>query len=95
MTQINPFTGSIVQAPQVQRSQATEKDRQLQKANALSKNAALQGDQLEHEVESGEAITPAHDEDPRKPPQRDRPRRRQATSNIPDDADESHLDVTA
>jgi hypothetical protein len=92
MTQINPFTGSIVQAPQVQRTQAAEKDRQLRKVTDLSKNAALQGDQLQHEVESSEALTPAQDEQPRKNPRQSRKKPR--TSAEQDDG-ESHIDVTA
>ena len=90
MTQINPFTGSIVQAPQVQRTQAAEKDRQLRKVTDLSKNAALQGDQLHNEVESSEALTPAQDEQPRKNPRQSRKKPRAE----PDDG-ESHIDVTA
>jgi hypothetical protein len=92
MSQINPFTGSIVQAPNVQRTQAADKDRQLRRASDLAKNAALAGDQLQHEVESSEALTPTGDDQQRKPPKRKNPH-----SNLPaeDDDGESHLDVTA
>ena len=91
MSQINPFTGSIVQAPNVQRTQAGDKDRQLRRAHELAKNAALQGDQLQHEVESSEALTPAGDDQPRKQPRN----KHNHPHPADDDAGESHIDVTA
>jgi hypothetical protein len=62
MNQINPFTGAVLQSPHVQRQQAAEKDRHLRRMQDQSRNAALTGDRLEHEVENAEAIQPAHDE---------------------------------
>ena len=56
MTQINPFVGSVVQASGVQRTQASEKDRQLRRVADLQKNAGLTGDRFEHAVESAEAL---------------------------------------
>lgn len=94
MTQVNPFTGSIVQAPQVQRTQAAEKDRHLRKVQDLAKNAALQGDQLQHEVESSEALTPVHDQPP-KQQRRARSRPPRSPQVDSEDPGESHLDVTA
>ncbi len=94
MSQINPFTGSIVQAPQVQRAQAAEKDRQLRKLNDLAKNAALQDDQLQREVESSQAVTPISDSPPQKRQNRRapaRPKRREADS----EAGDSGIDLTA
>lgn len=95
MSQINPFTGSIVQAPQVQRAQAAEKDRQVRKLHDLTKNAALQGDQLQHEVESSEALTPVQDEQLSKQPKRRRGQSRQRSPSDADDTPETHIDVTA
>lgn len=95
MTEINPFTGSIVQAPQVQRSQAAEKDRQLRKIHDLASNAAMAGDQLQHEVESSEALTPVQDQHPRKPPKRERRRSRRQQPSHDTDTGDSHLDITA
>ena len=46
MTQINPFMGSILQSPVVQRQQSAEKDRQVRRANDMEKNAALPEDFL-------------------------------------------------
>ena len=94
MSQINPFTGSVLQAPQVQRSQATDRDRQLRRAADLSKNAALQGEQLQHEVESSEAIAPAHEDHGKNPKQRKKPDPQQSAADN-DDAGDDHLDLTA
>ena len=95
MSQINPFTNSIVQAPQVQRQQATEKDRQLRRAVDQQKNAALQGDRLEHQVESAEELAEIHDQDTPDP----RKRKKQTHGGDEDSKDsgdqERHLDVTA
>jgi hypothetical protein len=94
VSQINPFTGAILQAPHVQRSQATDRDRQLRRATDLSKNAALAGEQLQHEVESSEAITPAHEDQAKNPKQRKKPDPQQSAPGN-DDADNDHLDLTA
>ena len=96
MSQINPFTGSILQAPQVQRQQATDKDRHLRRASDLSKNAALQDDQLEHQVESSEELTPTH-ADQKQQRQFKRPRTKHEGDETPDekDGEEPHIDLTA
>jgi hypothetical protein len=94
MTQINPFTGSILQSPIVQRQQSAEKDRQVRRAQDVEKNAALQGDRLDHQVESSEALSPIHDEDSPDPRSRKRPSHvKERTHDDP--ADDSHLDLTA
>lgn len=93
MSQINPFIGSIVQAPEAQRAAAADKDRQLRKAADLRKNAGLATDRFEHAVESAEAVDPAHDE-----PKQERPPKRPPRSpNKPLDFDEEEpgLDLTA
>lgn len=69
VSQINPFTGALIQATNVQRSQAGERDRALQKARDLQKNSAQGMDQFDHQVESSEAVEAPHDHenaDPRK-----------------------------
>jgi hypothetical protein len=68
MSQIHPLTGASI-GGQVQQRQIDEKDRQLRRSQNLSRNSALRGDRLEHEVESAEAPEPPHEhdeEDPRK-----------------------------
>jgi hypothetical protein len=56
MTQINPLTGAVIQSTQVQPRQSAEKDRQIRRMQNLGKNTSLQGDRLEHEVESADAL---------------------------------------
>jgi len=94
MTDINPFTGSIVQAPQVQRQQASDKDKQLRRAVDQQKNAALQGDRLEHQVESAEELSEIHDQDTRDPRKRKKPTKPQQPVDAEDDSGGSHIDVT-
>jgi hypothetical protein len=96
MSQINPFTGSILQAPQVQRQQSAEKDRQVRRAQDLAKNSALDSDRLEHQVESSEELTPIHAEQ-KQQRQFKRPRHTHEENVKPDETDgeEPHIDLTA
>ena len=95
MTQINPFTGSVLQAPVVQRQQAAEKDRQIRRTQDVEKNAALQGDQLEHQVESTEALSEIHDEDSPDPRKRKQPAPHEEKNRSDETGDDPHLDLTA
>jgi hypothetical protein len=61
MSQLNPLTGSIVQAPQVQRNLAAEKSRQLRQAQELRRNGAAPEDQDEPHVASAEELDPISD----------------------------------
>jgi len=61
MTQINPFTGAIIAAGHVAPQQSAAKDRQIRRTQNLGKNAALQGDHLEHEVESTDTLHSIND----------------------------------
>jgi hypothetical protein len=95
MTQINPFTGAIIQGMQVQPRQGAEKDRQVRRVQNLSKNSALQGDELEHQVES--AVAPHGVDDGQEHtynPQR-RTAREQAGPECKDEEGTPHVDVTA
>jgi hypothetical protein len=62
MSSINPFSGYLAQGSQVERTQAAEKTRQVRRTQALSKDVAARDDQLEHQVESADAIVDIHDE---------------------------------
>jgi hypothetical protein len=95
MSQINPFTGSILQSPVVQRQQAAEKDRQVRRAQDVEKNAALTDDRLEHQVESSDAPAAVHDEDSPDPRKRKRPGHHAQGAKQSDSDDQSHLDLTA
>jgi len=63
MSAINPFSGYVAQGAQIERVQATEKVSQVRRAQTLSKNVAIRDDELEHQVESADAIVSIHDED--------------------------------
>jgi hypothetical protein len=98
MSQLNPLTGSILQTPQVQRQQSTDRDRQARRTAEQTKNAALADDKLDHQVESSEELTPIQKEQKHE-------RRFKRPKHLPgegDDADgkgdgddEPHLDLTA
>ena len=61
MTTFNPLTGSLVPAVPVQRT-ATDKDRQIARSQALQKNTAAEGERVEHQVESADALQAAGDQ---------------------------------
>jgi hypothetical protein len=94
MSQIDPFTASVMQAPYVQRQQATEKDRQTRRAQELEKDAALAEDELEHQVESSEELAPIHEQQKQ---DRDfkRSKHEHAQETDEETGEEPHLDLTA
>jgi hypothetical protein len=63
MTNINPFSGAIAQSTQVQQRASAENQRQLRRMQNLDRNSGLQGDRLEHQVESSDASPNAGDDD--------------------------------
>jgi hypothetical protein len=60
MTFFNPLSGSLVPATPVQR--AADKDRQIARSQALRKNAAAEGEHVEHQVESADELHAAGDQ---------------------------------
>ena len=96
MTYLNPLIAPIVQGPQAQKAAAADKERQVARAQALSKNSAVEGDRFEHQVESAEAL-PRVGDDPSKGGQ---PNQQQRTPSEPKgepgdaDAGTNHLDIT-
>ena len=56
MSAINPFSGYVAQGSQVERSQAADKTREVRRTQALSNDVARRDDELEHQVESADAI---------------------------------------
>jgi len=94
MSQINPFTGAIIQSTFVQQRQGDDKERQIRRVQNLGKNAALQGDRLEHQVESSDALQPIHDQET--PFQSNRRSRKHPQSPQPQKQDgQDHVDLTA
>ena len=90
MSQINPFTGAIIQSTQVQQTKSTSHDKHIRRVQNLNKNSGLTGDQLEHQVESTDALHPAADRDSyqpqQKPPHKQKPRQ-QDESDPPKNVD--------
>ena len=92
MSSINPFSGYVAQGSQVERLQAADKARQVRREQTLSKNVAAQDDQLEHQVESADAIVSIHDDQQGQNPQQ----RQRRNPPKPDEGEEPpHLDITA
>jgi hypothetical protein len=92
MTQINPLTGAIIQSTQVQPRQNADKDRQIRRTQNLGKNTALQGDRLEHEVESSDAL---HKPDDGHDSGRQRQKQQHQRSESSEDDGPPHIDLTA
>ena len=93
MTQINPFTGSVLQSTQVQRQQSTEKSAQTRRQQNEQKATGAHGDEFDHQVESSDAVTPIHEEH-----KQQSQKKRQGPHQDPkasDDETDPHLDLTA
>lgn len=91
MSSINPFSGYIAQGSQVERTQAADKTRQVRRTQDLSKNVALQDDQLEHQVESSDAVAAVHDD--QQPSQQHQQPKKDSKDEKSDEP--PHLDITA
>ncbi len=94
MSQINPFTGAIIQSTQLQQTKSTTQDKHIRRVQNLSKNAGLTGDQLEHQVESTDALHPTGDRSDSYQPQRQPPhkqKQKQQDENEPP----KNIDLTA
>lgn len=93
MTYFNPLIAPVAQGQQVQRA-AADKERQVARAQALTKNTAAEGDRFEHQVESADGLTPVGD-DPSKGGQPRRRRQNSRDGSEPDGPGETpHIDVT-
>jgi hypothetical protein len=93
MTYFNPLIAPIVQGPQVQKA-AADKERQIARTQALSKNSAVEGDSFEHAVESADGLARVGDDPSKGGQQQQKPK--QQSKSTPEDTDgkEPHLDVT-
>jgi hypothetical protein len=95
MSSINPFSGYVAQGSQVERSQAADKTREVRRTQALSNDVARRDDELEHQVESADAIVSINaEEHPQQQPQqrKEQPRREEDEG---EDGAGPRLDVTA
>ena len=89
MTSINPFSGFVAQAASVERTQAQEKSSQVRRSAELSKKLAARDDEMEHQVESADAVAAIHDE--QGSPQQDQPKHQKKEG----EDEPPHLDVKA
>lgn len=95
MNVINPFIGSVLQSPQVQRQQADAKASQVRRAQELARNVAAESDRYTHTVESPEALKPVHDERDEARKKRKQRRRQPADEAAPADEESPRLDLKA
>lgn len=94
MTYFNPISGSLIPGATAQRVAGDDKERQIARSQALSKNSAAEGDRFEHQVESADALSPVGDDAGRgghSQQQQQRRPRQQAAESQNDDA--PRLDV--
>jgi hypothetical protein len=96
MTHLNPLGMSLQASQAQQRAAATEKDRQIAKAQTRAKDVAADSDRFEHQVESSEAFTAIHDEARQQGNRRHQSgAEREAELEVPAEEQANRLDVTA
>lgn len=88
MSSLNPLSGIVAAAPAVQAALRADKARDARRAEAERRRVAEEDDRLEHQVESGDAVTPPRPED------HDSHQDRQQKSSRDED-DQPHIDVKA
>ena len=93
MTYLNPLIAPIVTGPQAQKS-AADKERQIARSQALTKNSAAEGDRFEHQVESADALSPVGDDPSKGGKSRQQQRRPTGGKDEPGEAETPHIDVT-
>ncbi len=92
MTYFNPITGSIMQTGQVQRQQATDKDREARRQAQLKKGLSEVDEAMEEQVESMQTVIDTDDD--HKNPQQEQPSKKK--KHVGDEDDENpHVDLRA
>lgn len=94
MPYLNPLANALLQGQQSQQQLATDKTRQVRRAQVQVRATGATGDTFEHQVESTEELSPIHDEQPQKREQRSKKRRAKRSDNDVGPSDE-HLDIKA
>ena len=92
MDPINSYSGALAQGTLVQRHQSAMKTQQLRQAQEQEKNVAARDDEMEHQVENSEELTPIHEDQQRQDSRRRKPAHPQAEDKP---AADSGLDLTA
>jgi hypothetical protein len=90
MSSINPFSGYVAQGTQIERTEAADKKREARRTQEASQSVTRRDDELEHQVESADAVAGVHDEQqqPSGNPQ-------QQQKKDDDEEEQGRLDVTA
>ena len=90
MTSINPFSGYVAQGTQIERTEAADKKREARRTQEASQSVTRRDDELEHQVESADAVAAVHDEQqPSGNPQQ------QQQKKEDDEEEQGRLDITA
>ena len=77
-------------------TQSASRDRQIRRTQNLGKNSALSGDQLEHQVESSDALHGINDRNDSYQPQKRQQSKKKAAQPKPDGSDGTeHIDLKA
>ena len=92
MTELNPLSGAILQSLQSQRQQGIEKERQVRRAQILSKDVAAQDDRFEHQVESADELPHVNDEERQ---QQENAKRQPRQKSHDADEEEPRIDLKA
>jgi hypothetical protein len=95
MSAINPFSGYVAQGTQVERSQAADKSREDRRTAALSNDVARRDDELEHQVESADAIVSINAEEHPQQQQQQHKEQPKRDAEAGEDGAGPRLDVTA
>ena len=95
MSSINPFSGYVAQGSQVERSQAADKTREVRRTQALSNDVARRDDELEHQVESADAIVSINGEEHPQQQQQQQQRKEEEKQKGDEDETPPRLDITA
>lgn len=89
MTSINPFSGYVAQGTQIERTEAADKKREARRTQEASQSVTRRDDELEHQVESADAVAGVHDEQQQhQPPAKEREKK-------DEEEEQGRLDVTA
>ena len=92
MSSINPFSGYVAQGTQIERTQAADKTREARRTQAASQTVTRRDDELEHQVESADAVASVNDQDQQHQQAKKERERRQAEE---EGGAAGGLDVTA
>jgi hypothetical protein len=96
MSQINPITASILQAPAAQRLADTDKTQQIRRTRDIRKNTATSNEaEVEESVTSTDEVQPSSDERQKNGQKKKAPYSRHPKPDSDKESDTDHLDLKA